>query len=150
MLAKTHTFLKNLVYLPNIFKTSVRELQSLLLPVNRKNPLLPVPLTISLSVDPLPSFSLLLSFNPYTSLYLLYTSLLLSLPHTISLSLTDAAWRAGLPVVSIFHLDAGDSALALQFISWITREGHRVTRLPPFPVATTIHGNTWISAGCRK
>lgn len=65
----------------------------------------------------------------------------------ISLALTDTARRAGLPVVSIFHLDAGDSALPLQFITWITREGHRVARLPTFPVASAIHRNTRISAG---
>lgn len=68
----------------------------------------------------------------------------------ISLALTDTARRAGLPVVSIFHLDAGDSALPLQFITWITRKGHRVARLPTFPVATAIHRNTGISAGCSQ
>lgn len=81
----------------------------------------------------------------------------LSPPHSalspvpaISPTLTDTARRAGLPVVSIFHLDAGDSALPLQFITWITRKGHRVARLPTFPVATAIHGNTRISAGCSQ
>lgn len=68
----------------------------------------------------------------------------------ISLTLTDTAGRAGLPVVSIFHLDAGDSALPLQFITWITRKGHRVARLPTFPISTAIHGNTRISAGCGQ
>lgn len=73
-------------------------------------------------------------------------------PPTISLALalTDTARRAGLPVVSIFHLDAGDSALPLQFITWITRKGHRVARLPTFPVATAIHRNAGISAGCSQ
>lgn len=81
---------------------------------------------------------------------LLHTPLLLSSSHHLPLSLTNTAWRAGLPVVSIFHLDAGDSALPLQFISWITREGHRVAGLPPFPIAAAIHRNTWISASCSK
>lgn len=85
-----------------------------------------------------------------TPLCLLNTPLLLFLAHTIFLSLTNTAWRAGLPVVSIFHLDAGDSAFPLQFISWITREGHRVSGLSPFPIASAIHRNTWISASCSK
>lgn len=68
----------------------------------------------------------------------------------ISLALTDTARRAGLPVVSIFHLDAGDSALPLQFITRITGKGHRVARLPTFPVATAIHRNTGLSAGCSQ
>lgn len=69
---------------------------------------------------------------------------------SLALALTDTARRAGLPVVSIFHLDAGDSALPLQFITWITRKGHRVARLPTFPIATAIHRNAGISAGCSQ
>lgn len=68
----------------------------------------------------------------------------------ISLFLTDATWRAGLPVVSVFHLNAGDLALSLQLVTRVTREGHGVAGLPPLSVAAAIHRDTWISAGCCK
>lgn len=97
------------------------------------------------------SFHQLSSTSPPTSSTLCLLHILPSLPApVISLALTDTARRARLPVVSIFHLDAGDSALPLQFITWITRKGHRVARLSTFPVATAIHGNPGISAGCSQ
>lgn len=129
------------VYPTHIFKTSVREDCRFCCSQLTESPSLPFPLAISHSL--IPSIQQLLSVSSTHTL-------LLFLAHTIFLSLTNTAWRAGLPVVSIFHLDAGDSALPLQFISWITREGHRVSGLSPFPIASAIHRNTWISASCSK
>ena len=65
-----------------------------------------------------------------------------------SLEPTDAAGRAGLPVVSIFHLDAGNFAFPLQLVSRITRECHCVAWLAPFPIAAAIHRHPRIPAGC--
>lgn len=132
-----------------IWDISDKELYSLVQLVNRQTPSPPLHLFFTLipytSLSLSPSIYMFLSISSTQSPF--FSS---SHYHPLLLSLTNAARRAGLPVESIFHLDAGDSALSLQFISRITREGHRVAGLPPFTVTTAIHGNTWISAGCCK
>lgn len=70
---------------------------------------------------------------------------MVSLP--LTLSLTYAAGRAGLPEVSVLHLDAGDPALPLQLVARVAGEGHRVAGLAALPVAAAIHGHAWVSAG---
>lgn len=64
-------------------------------------------------------------------------------------NLTDAGRRARLPVVSVFHLNAGDPRLALQFVACVTHEGHGVTRFFALAAPCAVHWCAWIPAGRR-
>lgn len=65
------------------------------------------------------------------------------------INLTDTCRRAGLPVESVVHLNAGDPGLALQVVARITREGHRVAGLLALSAAAAVHGRPRVPAGGR-
>ncbi len=65
------------------------------------------------------------------------------------INLTDTCRRAGLPVESVVHLNAGDPGLALQVVARITGEGHRVAGLLALSAAAAVHGRPRVPAGGR-
>ncbi len=65
------------------------------------------------------------------------------------INLTDTCRRAGLPVESVVHLNAGDPGLALQVVARITGEGHRVAGLLALSAAASVHGRPRVPAGGR-
>lgn len=61
---------------------------------------------------------------------------------------TYADRRAGLPVVSVIHLNAGYFVVPLELVSGVALKGHRIPRLTSISATTAIHWNTWVPAGC--
>jgi len=62
---------------------------------------------------------------------------------------TDAEGRAGLPVVAVVHLDAGDLVVALELVARVALEGHGVPGLPAVPAAAAVHGHARVAARGR-